>query len=328
MMKHLSYLLISVLLTGAFFSCTDEKYEDDPEPKVENTLLKAKKGGKSEMTTITEPVSSLPVSDGEIIPYIIPGDNPGGNRTCMEVEEAWELEEGYFLCGEKIDYAGDGMWEGEFPDGLEVTVDDEAKRLSFSMDGCITMDGKSYKVGAVIVKGGPKANVYFYEDGTLSDSNLGAPENGMFLVSNLTFCFVECEEQAEELVISVKSFYKREDGTGDFTLSLGEEYPFDTGNWCDDLGINYYPGTSGFGLQDDVGYVTVEEDESMDALVITVDLNDGLTLNKTYLFVGTLSDFLAVELSNLNCPIYEGWPYDDQSNQNTHIFIIPFDDLS
>ena len=52
-----------------------------------------------------------------------------------------------------------------FLHGLEVTVD--GIYVSFIMEDCILMDGKYYKVGAVIVKGGNAANVYYYPDGTL-----------------------------------------------------------------------------------------------------------------------------------------------------------------
>ena len=333
-MKHVSFLLMIMLLAGGFFSCTMESTEDDPAPK-KTSVLKGKKYVKTE---ITEKQESTPESENGITPYIIPGDNTGGNRTCAEVEEAWDLEEGYFMCGEKIDYAGDGMWEGEFPDGLEVTVDDEAKRLAFTMDECITIDGKSYKVGAVIVKGGPVANVYYYENGTLGDSNLGAPQDGRFLVSNLTFCFVECEEQQEDLTIALKGWYFLEGVGSNLGLALSTgDYPFsEINNWCGLLGIQNYPTTSVFDIQDYpsqniIGTVSIEEDYpgGVHSLVVTVDLNNNdLLWDHTYLYVGSLTGLTEGSLLGNGCPSYTGWDFQDESDQNTHIYTIPFEELN
>jgi hypothetical protein len=38
---------------------------------------------------VTANIASTPESNGGIIPYIIPGSNPGGNRTCAEVSLAF-----------------------------------------------------------------------------------------------------------------------------------------------------------------------------------------------------------------------------------------------
>jgi len=77
------------------------------------------------------------------------------------------------------------------------------------MKDCIEIDGRSFKVGAVIVKGGNAANVYYYEGGSLGDINLASPanKNGKPAgLSNLSFCFVECVQENPELVIALKTY--------------------------------------------------------------------------------------------------------------------------
>jgi len=102
-MKKLSYLFVSLFIIAALASCT----KDD--------------GGPIELKCNTVKVVSGPVA--YVTPYIIPGPNNGGNRTCADVEAAFNLPAGFFRCGEKIDY-DNGNFAGSFPDGLIVTVTD------------------------------------------------------------------------------------------------------------------------------------------------------------------------------------------------------------
>ena len=319
-MKKLSVLLMTLFLAGAFFSCTNEMREDEPIPKT--VTQKGKK--KVLIHSEAEKEVSSPVSNMGIVPYIIAGENNGGNRTCLEVAHAWDKDDDYFLCGEKIDYEEYEGWQGDFPEGLKVNVFEESKTLSFLMDECIKMGDKYYKVGAVIVKGGNAANVYFYENGTLSDKKLAAPDGKM--ISNLTFCFIECEKE-KELILAVKSFYS--DGSNnDYTISKGE-YIFD-GGWCGGLGINTYPETTEFDLRDGVGNVKVEEEEDSEGkhfLVVTVDLTEGLLLSRTHLYVGSRAGITDEELMNGDCPDYPNWPYKKLTQENTHIFKIEYDSI-
>jgi len=321
-MKKVIYLLLGIFMVGAVGSCTNEMLDDA-------SLIKSAKKGKKTVpiSTVAEKKASTPISFNDVTPYIIPGENNGGNRTCYEVAMAWDKQEDYFLCGEKIDYE-DGHWLGEFPDGLYVEVDDDHKTLSFSMDECITIEGKKYMVGAVIVKGGRGANVYFYENGTLGDRGLAAP-GGKFLVSNLTFCFVECDAK---YAIAVKSWFY-EDSKYTYVLSEGSS-SFDTNIWCDDLGIIYYPGTTEFDLWNHdyqvLGNATIEEasTEGVHSLIITVELNDGLTYDHTYLYVGNLAGITEDDLLANGCPNYKEWPFQINSSSGPHVFTIPFSELN
>ena len=153
---------------------------------------------KAQLYPLKFPSHCLPVSEDRIIPHIIPGANNGGNRTCAEVATAWKLDPNPFLCGDKIDYTY-GEFAGVFPNGLSVTTD--GKFVSFEMDDCILIGDNCYKVGAVIVKGSNAANVYYYPNGTIGDSGLASPMNASGNpagLSNLTFCFVECEQEFPE----------------------------------------------------------------------------------------------------------------------------------
>lgn len=206
-MKNLRLLIVIFLAAAVLVSCEKKMGVEDmfiPDAKVKGSVV----------VDNFMPVSTFDVP--EII-TAMDGKNRGGNRTCCDVGYFYGYD--FLECGDKVDYED---FDGGFPDGLVVTVNESTKRLSFYIEGgCLDIDGSSYKVGAVIVKGSNAANVYFYmtEDdqgvwsgGVTSDVNLGSP-GGKALVSNLTFCFVPCEgdEEDPEKIIAVK--VKTEPGT-------------------------------------------------------------------------------------------------------------------
>lgn len=187
---NLSSLAV-IVMAMSFFMVSCEK--DD--------LSMGKGSAKNEIVYFDREGSS-PDSDLEVTPYIIPGQNHGGNRTCEEVEAAFGLGEDYFYSTSgKFDYEydedlgkwvwidDDGMIYVDFP-GITVTVTD-GTYVEFELDN------PGLCVGAVIVKGSNDANVYFYDNGVKSDEGLAAPINASGNpagLSNLTFCFVECED--------------------------------------------------------------------------------------------------------------------------------------
>jgi hypothetical protein len=205
------------------------------------------------------------------------------------------------------------------------------------MDDYIELPGMEglYAVGAVIVKGSNQANVYFYgefnEDtetwsavGTLEDSGLSAPVNPSGKpagLSNLTFCFIRVD-----MVIAVKSYYF----IGDENVSSGRAvsdgimaFP-GNGYWCDTwlLGYNFYPSTSSFnmvqaGTTKVVGTVEVNADG-----VVTITMNEGYSLDYSYVYVGTLWDLQNKNLSSYHegCPIYQNWEYNDTDGQSQVFF--------
>ena len=125
--------------------------------------------------------ASTPVSNGNITPYIIDGENQGGNRTCAEVGLAFFADAEYYeFSSARVNY-GDGGFDVDFPAGLTVTT-----------DGTFVHWSSSFGIGAVIVKGSNDANVYVYEPQALSDSGLAAPPNASGNpagLSNITFCW-------------------------------------------------------------------------------------------------------------------------------------------
>lgn len=125
--------------------------------------------------------ASTPVSNGGVTPYIIAGENSGGNRTCAEVGLAFFGDANYYeFSSERVNY-NSGVFDQAFPGGLTVNTD--GTYVSFS---------STFGIGAVIVKGGNDANVYVYEPQRTSDSGLAAPPNASGNpagLSNITFCW-------------------------------------------------------------------------------------------------------------------------------------------
>jgi hypothetical protein len=140
-------------------------------------------------------VASTPVSAQRLVtPYIIPGDNEGGNRTCADVGAAFFEDAEYYQFespegGEGGNNYTGGSFEQLWPAGLTVNTD--GKYVSFS---------SSFPIGAVIVKGSNDANVYVYEPQVSSDTGLASPPNasGNFAgLSNLRFCWNPPEDDDE-----------------------------------------------------------------------------------------------------------------------------------
>ncbi len=323
MMKKFNYLFVSLFALALLFSCQNDMTDDG------DALLKGKK------VEISVKQESTPVSGHGIIPFIIPGKNNGGNRTCAEVADAWDLEENPFLCGDKIDY--NGGFAGTFPDGLIVTVSD-GKFVSFEANDCIKIGEDYYQVGAVIVKGSDQANVYYYldengEGGTLGDIGLAAPFNPSGKpagLSNLTFCFVPCEGNGgpEDVYIAVKAqYYAGENnylpsGTWSAASSVGTTVFY--GGGCEPIGYNAYPLYTEFPMQDFwyggiIGDVNVTGDNP---IVVTITLTDGGELDVTWLFVGSLEDLLASDTDSDGCPNYETEWLVDETNANSVTFTI------
>ena len=131
-----------------------------------------------------------------------------GNPFCDDVGEFdlssgkinWDKDE------EKWEIIKDEEYSDIFPfDGVTVTVTDD-KYVSFVVDYPLEIDGTCYALAAVIVKGGPSANVYYYDyrDGVTNDEGLHSPEvpGGIADLSNLSFCFIEvpCDDVCYEWI--------------------------------------------------------------------------------------------------------------------------------
>ena len=289
-MKKLSYLLGAVIMVTAMFSCEQDESE---------IMLKKAETG----TVVTTTPSALGVS-----PVIIPGANNGGNRTCAEVAAAFGLPSGYFYCGEKIDYSGDAFM-GEFPDGLTVDVQD-GKYVSFSMEEPLMIGDMKYVVGAVIVKGGNAANVYYYPGGTMEDNGLVSPVNSSGKpagLSNLTFCLIK---QMPELVIAMKTYLAKPVAGEPVTYVRKVAWAVSGGLGVDltpgtlHMGYNYYDydGENEFQLVEatlpaivgPIGVIKADDywENGMHYLRIVVDLsNTNLVFDNSYLYVGSFGGY-------------------------------------
>lgn len=317
-MKKLMYVLAGVFLAAAITSC--EKVKENPQ----GVLVGSDGILKGKPVAVSSSGGSGPVSEAGATPYVIPGENNGGNRTCEEARTAFDimadtpghefegLTLGEFInCGEKVDIPeGEvGLISG-FP--FDVWVDDHgAIKFNTGYRDCV--------VSAVIVKGGNKANVYYYPHGATEDEGLAAPmlKNGKNAwVSNVTFC-CECGEDAPEEVITVKVKLTSED----YGTSEGA-HPF-TVNWCQSLGISPFVWGTTYNIylvytDNIIGTMTIAADGSS----VTIDMNDDLTIDYTDLFVGTMDELYAAINPDSQCPI-EGvspWIHDDTDG---NVVVIP-----
>jgi hypothetical protein len=319
-MKKLSYLFISLFIVAAMVSC--QKTDSD------SIVLKS-----GTVKTVSSPVVS-------VTPYIIPGDNNGGNRTCAEVEAAFSLPAGYLKCGEKIDF-NNGSFAGSFPEGLTVTVTD-GTYVTFELKDCIEIDGKFFKVGAVIVKGGNAANVYYYEGGSYGDTGLASPanKNGKPAgLSNLSFCFVECIPEPE-LVMVMKTYLApypvdenaskewagtRGEGSDVNSLHLGYiSYDYD--------GININPIFLGK-WGNEIGTISASDYyvDGIRYLEVVLKLNEGTNwqFGESFLYVGTADGYKSfIELyDGLYYTQYRSFPFQESEISAVRTFIIPFSEL-
>ncbi|HDZ42103.1 MAG TPA: hypothetical protein ENH59_10575 [Bacteroidetes bacterium] len=308
-MKKLNYLLVSLFAIALFYSCEKEASYNDG-------LLKAKK------TEITERMASAPVSDNNVTPCVIPGDNKGGNRTCEDVALEWDVDD--LCCGNKVDYNG-GFGEDAFP-GIDVQVVDE-RYITFTVDP--EMD---FKVAAVIVKGSDQANVYFYGEGgfgTMGDGGLAAPINSSGKpagLSNLTFCLVEDDQEEKEYVIVIKTYLELGGertwactvGEGSYNNSLSIGYKYTTDN---DIGI-YKWGYASY----PVGPVTVKEFN--EHFMVTIELNEAyeeFSIVDPKIYIGTAEDYeedYLVYYAGQYYTYFELLPFGDANKISDYVFRI------
>jgi len=289
-MKRLGYILGALVVVAALFSCEQD----------ENEIMLKKADAEAAVTT-------APTATG-LSPVIISGANNGGNRTCAEVAAAFGLPEGYFLCGEKIDYSG-GKFMGEFPDGLMVDVQD-GKFVSFKMEEPLTIGDKKYIVGAVIVKGGNAANVYYYPGGIMEDNGLVSPVNNSGKpagLSNLTFCLME---QHTELVIAMKTYLAKPIAGEPVTYTRKVAWAVSDGLGVDPapdalhIGYNYYysDGENQFTLMEatlstivgPIGTIKADDywENDVHYLRVVITLSNGnLVFDDTYLYVGSYKGY-------------------------------------
>lgn len=317
-MKKMNYFFAALIMGASLVSC--EKDQGD--------TISMKKGDVPEV-----PVSLT--STFGVVPQIIPGSNNGGNRTCADVAAAFMLPKDFFFCWDKIDYS-EGEFMGVFPDGLTVTVAD-GKFVSFKMDDCIQFGDRFYKVGAVIVKGSNQANVYYYKGGTMEDSGLASPVNASGKpagLSNLSFCFVECEKP---LVVALKSYIVPSVGTNDYVITRGvgsENNSLHIGYFTysySDISVDIFLGKWG----GKVGTISVSDHFENDIryLVVVLELTDAdyteWNFGTSYLYVGSEAGYngYLTLVGTTNFSQYKSYPFIMSEIAEVRIFKIPFDEI-
>lgn len=216
-------------------------------------------------------------------------ENNGGNVTCEEVALATGC---YFEnTSGKIDYnGGNGGTYGP---------------ITWTTDGTYVNWSSTIPVKiAIIVKGGNNANVYSsgcdaecITSGTALSAPLNPNTGRPYGLSNITFCFTECE-QTPQLVIALKVWmtgwtWAVTGGGPDNNYYIGY-YPF-----VPNVEYNLYK----FGGETIVGNLVIGnfDADSFMEVKITSPSSEGLEfIYQPYLYVGTVEDF------NIN---YDSYPY-------------------
>lgn len=163
--------------------------------------------------------ASTPKSNGGITPYIIPGENNGGNRTCAEVATA------YGISGFGTSF---GQINAPFTNNTAtfgaITATTDGTNVSWTIE---VPEGYCVKYVAAIVKGSNAANVYFYEGDVRGDSGLASPVNasdGSAALSNLSFCYTLEEKPKAPEVVGDEACFK-EGLVLEAKLKVGETVP-------------------------------------------------------------------------------------------------------
>lgn len=269
----------------------------------------------------TEDIDLDAVTQGKVAKVFL-----GGNVDCSQLNLVSPDFEAMTLTTGRNDFSG-GVFSFSWPAGLEVEVmPDGSVSWALTPEFDLMGDGSCYKVGAAIVKGSTASNIYYYgPDGATGDMGLFPPINASgtpSALSNLTFCFTECKEK-EPVYISVKAFYRDNEGKINATASTGDYFAT-----CSRIGYNKYPEISSFDMHhywfwNDVGDVTVTE--SGNNLIINVNLLTGYQLFETYFYVGSLEG-LESTIGEDGCPDYDGNPLWilDKTFSNTVTYIVPY----
>lgn len=311
-MKKLNYLFALLFLFAAFVSCDKRNIE-------------ARLEALTEYTGTAIPIESV------------------GNTSCEDLDGEYLFSSGRVNYVNGIfdfsDVNSEDWPEGVdpvtgWPNGLSVTVSEDGRYVSFEY----TSD--SYCVGAAIVKGGNASNVYTYNPATKKDANLSAPVNASGFpagLSNLTFCFMECQEPAE-LVIALKTFLA--DGASvSWAVTNGE------GSEINNLHLGYidyvYNGDNGHELYG-LGLIanligTIEISDYTDLLdgkhyleVVMNITSPNMSFLSTYLYVGTVAGYnnYLSYWDGTSFADYYSFPFIQSGTAATRTFKIPFNEIT
>jgi hypothetical protein len=213
--------------------------------------------------------SSAPISNSGEVPYIIPGANPGGNRTCAEVGAAIWHNATYYQCWSAKRDPGDfnlgfaDISGNPLCDRNAITATNDGTYVEFTAGP----DG----VGAAILKGGSGGgNVYVYDPQAFSDSGLASPLNPNGNPAGLSHSDGFCWNPVQDDDGPVPGCYDDETAWANGTRYVRR------GNWA-----TYTSYSSAFksvvlfaGQTMDAGDVSFSAPVAGE-VTITIDLNDG-----------------------------------------------------
>lgn len=260
-------MLIALFTLALIWACSDEANQ------VTNEIALSKSG--------IEPVPSggTANSDQGITPYVLTIDGiPIGDPDCLDVAEAFGFSEEFEFSSGKLNYNSEtGTFDGDWPEGLTVTVTPEYwnNNLGTYVEWSFTPPAGYCNLlnMAVIVRGCDEANVYFYPNGDITtDSGLASPigtGSVPCVLENLTFCYnlEPCEEE-KCYGGSETAFGGNNEGGGKawwfyYDVETGGEQTIWAGQHMDAGSVEYVGGQiminlDGWGLEDDSEAVKIQ----------------------------------------------------------------------
>jgi hypothetical protein len=204
------------------------------------------------------------------------------------------------------------------------------------LENFIQIGDKYYKVGAVIVKGSNNANVYYYSNVTMRDSGLASPCNASGTpagLSNLTFCFVECEKPGWVIALKAQMTYPglvNPIGVSDGIDSDINGYNIGYNAYV--LGqVNTYPLLNNIVQIGTISVTDIWKEDDIHYLRVVIDTySSDWGFWHAYLYIGTLSRFNAYRTPRSDgrfLVAYYAFPFQQGGMPEPCIFEIPFDSI-
>jgi hypothetical protein len=152
-----------------------------------------------------------------------------GNPDCCDL--------GYGQAGFKVDGPTSDTFPLDESNGGVLTcggLPDSGNSITITTDGTYFEWSSTLGIDAVIVKGGPKANVYVYDPESTGDTGLHSPINNdlPYAISHIEFCYDYEVDVSKDAQTTFKRTYdwdidKSCDGPAELTLSIGQIYEYD-----------------------------------------------------------------------------------------------------
>jgi hypothetical protein len=292
--------LLFALLLGIFLSaCTKEESFNQSVSETQEEILNLKNGVIESMSC--DLIAGQDLNLGKVIVW---HDDAQIHVTYTTTAEGWYLSELHL-------YVGDGEFLPKNKSGAPVIG-----KFPFSVTGLTGTTTYTFDIDLPT----PKP-----EEGYLIAAHAVVVNGEM----NET-AWSNCNFDSNKLLITLKSVFVSPQDEHWWAASDGE-FLFADKEWIGPwLGINNYENPDEYMLQSWMfpvsagGAGKVDINENSGNIEVTVTPKEGLTLEKTYLYIGTMEGLLGlVGEGTYGCPNYYEFPYQNSDNTPTHKFSIP-----